>query len=627
MLKKILCLLLFVGVNCYAGFLEMPETEEVPELEEDTMLLDLDVPNVRERDPDPQGGPRLNVKEFRVQGIVEFPRLGITREDLIQRVESIRFDMMQEGELLDSGYTIDEIAEVSDLLGDIESETKGEHVTPVELQRLVFLIRDQRRKRGVTLGMIEAVADVITRYYRERGFILAKAYIPEQHVRDGVVTLTLLLGELGEVQVHENKRYSDRLIARTFNSAMGKPVTTKSVEERLYLINDMPGLSVRGYFEPGSQVGDTRLNVNTIQERRYDANVRVDNHGTDSSGKYRLYADLFLYNPTHTSDQLQIGVLGASEPATTTYGLIRYQTNIIHPRIQAYLGASSNEFVQDEFLDTIGSEFNYEVKGDTQVADAGLSYKLKRSRISNHTVDLAVNSIESDIAIIEATGGEALIEYIDKVRNTRLSYKFDVLSQKRRMLHQGTLSLTASDFVEGAEGTQELKPNIFNFDYAMLSFMRVPFSSAESRLLFRFSGQYAGVALASSMQYGLGGPTKSRGFVVNKFYGDDAAYMGVDWIFNGPGFGDAEFYGEKWRNIIQPYIFVDAGYGIKHKLREDTTDDTTAQLANAGLGIKFTFKSFRSNLIVGTPIEESIKPFTDNEPSGTKAYLDFQYSF
>src|SRR5690606_21573660 len=126
---------------------------------------------------------------------------------------------MDEGKLLDSGYTLDELSELSDLIANIEEETKDQHVGPVEVQRLVFLIREQRRKRGITLGMIESVADTITRYYRERGFILAKAYIPEQQVRDGVVTLTLLLGELGEVEAQNNKRYSSWLIERTFNSA------------------------------------------------------------------------------------------------------------------------------------------------------------------------------------------------------------------------------------------------------------------------------------------------------------------------------------------------------------------------------------------------------------------------
>ena len=54
--------------------------------------------------------------------------------------------------------------------------------------------------------MIETVADTITQYYRERGFILAKAYIPQQQVRDGVVSLNIMLGKLGSVEVVNAKR-------------------------------------------------------------------------------------------------------------------------------------------------------------------------------------------------------------------------------------------------------------------------------------------------------------------------------------------------------------------------------------------------------------------------------------
>ena len=210
-------ILLLIPPCAHAGFLEMPDTSEVPEFERESLLLDMDIPALRDRDPNPEAGPRLNVKEFRVQGLIEYPELGITREKIIKQVEKIRFDMMEEGKQLDSGYTIDELKEVSDLIAEIEKETDGRHVGPVEVQKLVFLIREQRRQRGITLGMIEVVADTITRYYRERGFILAKAYIPKQHVRDGVVTITLMLGQLGEVEVKNNKRYSATLIKRVFN--------------------------------------------------------------------------------------------------------------------------------------------------------------------------------------------------------------------------------------------------------------------------------------------------------------------------------------------------------------------------------------------------------------------------
>src|SRR6188474_93097 len=158
----ILCILCLLQSVAQAGFLEMPDTSEVPEFERESLSLDMDIPALRDRDPNPEAGPRLNVKEFRVQGLIEYPELGITRAKIIEQVEKIRFDMMDEGKQLESGYTIDELKEVSDLIAEIEKETEGRHVSPVEVQKLVFLIREQRRSRGITLGMIEVVADTIT---------------------------------------------------------------------------------------------------------------------------------------------------------------------------------------------------------------------------------------------------------------------------------------------------------------------------------------------------------------------------------------------------------------------------------------------------------------------------------
>ena len=116
--------LLSIGFVCpltvMAGFLEMPDVSDVPDIERRTMLRDMDVPGVRDRNPDPEAGPRLAVSAFRLQGMVEFPELGITKAELDKLIEAIRSEMMAEGMLLDSGFTLEELGEVSDLLVKIE---------------------------------------------------------------------------------------------------------------------------------------------------------------------------------------------------------------------------------------------------------------------------------------------------------------------------------------------------------------------------------------------------------------------------------------------------------------------------------------------------------------------------
>ncbi|RYY77058.1 MAG: ShlB/FhaC/HecB family hemolysin secretion/activation protein [Gammaproteobacteria bacterium] len=629
-IRAVALIIISLGAKfAYAGFVEMPDTKEAPELERHSLLLDLDIPAVRDRDPDPQAGPRLNVKEFRIQGLIEYPRADITREKIIKQVEAIRFDLMGEGKMLSSGYTIDEIGQVSDLVAEIEQSTEGEHVGPLEVQKLVFLIREQRRQRGITLGMIEAVADTITRYYRERGFILAKAYIPKQQVRDGIVTLTILLGELGEVDVHNNKRYSSNSIKRVFKNDYGNPITNDGVEEKLYLLNDLPGLSVQGYFEPGSQVGDTKFNVNVTGEKWYDASVRLDNHGAERSGKNRAFAQFQIHNPTTLGDQIDLSILQSYSPQNSTYGAFAYTIPVVTPRLKFSLGASTNDFVLGSGNKESAIISNtLTLEGKSTVFDSSLRYQIERSRVTNYSAQLKFMRIASDLQI----GDTKSNQFDNIVENYVLSFDYDRLNEKKRVLQQANIAVISSNLVDGGLEGQEKNPTILTADYSRLSFINIPFTKYETRLVLRFSGQYSGKSLGSVNQWAMGGPTRMRGFAINEYYADDAGYVSADWIFKGPSFNGYKIFGEKLESMFQPFVFADAGYGKVHSFQQSATldDSTKAELADIGVGLKLGYTDhFRGNIMVAksvkatnTALTEDIKP-----DRGINTYIDLQYSF
>ncbi|MFL0810240.1 MAG: ShlB/FhaC/HecB family hemolysin secretion/activation protein [Agarilytica sp.] len=612
----------------HAAFLEMPDTSEVPEYEEGSMLLDLEVPGVRERDPDPEAGPRLNVREFRLQGMVEFPELGITRKGLIQKVEALRFELMQEDKQGETGYTEEELADLADLIGSIEERTQGDHVDDVDVQQLVFLIREQRRKRGVTLGMIETVADTITRYYREKGFMLAKAYIPKQHVRDGVVTLTLLLGELGNVKVEGNKSYSDKRIQSVFKNDMGKPVTADNMEERLYLVNDLPGLSVRGYFQPGSQIGDTDLSVNVIEEDAYDANIRIDNEGSELTGEYRAYVDVSLYNPWLIGGQLYMSGLATFEPDNSQYAAIRYSRNIWGPRWRFATGYSQNDFVLG--LDQVSDDSEEESVGESEVVDASIKYVLKRSRARNFSIDLVYRQIET----LLDSGFDDSAEP-DTAQNTRLGLNYDIVDEKRRMLHIGNVSLVNSSYQSGTseESLANGSKTYISYDYSMLTFWKPPLVKKDKRIVVKSAGQYAGEALGNVSQFSMAGVNRTRAFKVNRFFSDDALYLGVDFIFQMPGVGNASLGGERLNKIFQPYVFFDYGYGtIYSSFEGDEESERNGTFSDVGLGVNINFaNSLRGGLSYAVPLQEDdgleSDPFTEKEESDGKFYFNLQYSF
>ena len=616
-------LLVMCNVPTHADFLEMPEIKQTPELRNKSLLRDMDIPALKFRSPDPTEGPRLAVSEFRIQGLVEYPKIGITRQALKELAEKIRFDMMGEGKLLESGYTISELGEVSDLLGTIEEETTGRHVEPVDVQRLIWLIREQRGKRGITLGQIETVANTITQFYRERGFVLAKAYIPKQQVREGIVNLTVLLGTLGEVQASGNKLYSTKMLTSVFDGMLGKPITSAVIEERLFLINDYPGIFVEGHFEPGYQIGDTRLNVSARTETKYSANVRIDNHGTNDTGLYRLYADVQLNNPLGLADKLQVSVLSASRPSNTNYSQLQYHMKLFGPRTRLGFELSKNQFLVDQSM-SLGANLN--LQGDVRLASVTGTYVHRRTRKNNSTFDLRYEGIESDLQLGIIPDFDNALD--DKLSNISLVYRFDALQEEARRYHQAQLKLTSGSFVYGADLGQDEKYKILSTSYSLLDFWKLPLLNTDTRLVYRAEAQYAGINLSGILRFSLSGPTRARAYSPGIFTGDDAIFLGLDWIFNSPEFFNVNIKSINLREITKPFVFIDYAYGVQQSLA-DNEGNTTAQLLDAGFGFKFAYgKSFSGNLLVAFPIREKFKqialiPTADSQ----RIVFDFQYSF
>jgi hemolysin activation/secretion protein len=612
-------------MSAWAGFLEMPEITELPQLERKSLLKDLDIPGVQDRDPDPESGPRLNITRFKLEGIVEYPELGITSSDIEGLIEGIRFDLMDEFKVLESGFTEAELEDISKLVGEIEEETIGRHVTELEVQKLVWLIREQRQNRGVTLGQIEAVADRITRFYRERGFILAKAYIPQQEVRDGIVTLTLLLGALGEVEVSNSSVYDSTYLASSFDDLLARPVTSSVIEEKLYLVNDYPGVSVAGFFEPGAQVGDTKLNLNVNSERSYNANVRFDNHGSEQTGEYRFYSEVFWENPLGNADQLHLALLYTIEPDNSDFGQLRYSTRLFSPRFTVAAGASNNYFV----LGPGSSESinNLQLFGETKQYDITLNYRFKRSRTSSYYGDLVLSKIESQLRIgAFLDNGDSGLDVT--VNNTSLVFTYDVLNEASKVLHQGDIKFTSGEFEKGVEIGQDEKYQILNSHYSLLTFFELPSLGANTRVILRADLQYTDSALSSINQFSLAGPTRVRAYPNSQFASDFGFYAGLDWVFNAPAFLDVAFAGSNLQQILQPFVFLDVAQGETVALLQGV-DGVTGKLIGAGIGVQFSYQNqFRGNFQLAFPIEDSFSSTSITVPEdSSRLVFDFQYSF
>ncbi len=606
-----------------AGFLDMPTIEEAPDFERKSMITDMHIPAVQDREIDPDAGPHLNIRKFKIQGLIDFSELGIYKEKIEEQIEAIRAEAMGEHELLDSGYTRGEIEAMSDLLGEIEENTLDRDVTTLELQDLVWLIREQRSKRGLTLGQIEIIADRISQLYRDNGFALAQAYIPEQDVRDGIVTLTVLVGSLGEVTAINNEMYDTGYLASAFDDQIRRPMTTPAIEEILYLVNDFPGLAATGFFEPGTQVGETRLKLDIKDERRYQANVRFDNHGSIQTGEYRLYGDVAVNNPLGFADQLFLAALMTAKPTNTFFGQLRYTTHV-NPRTSIYAG-----FVSNDYLIGPGNSADVgklKLDGITKTTEIGGNYRMKRSRVESRYIEAGYQSIES-LLRVGALNDQGEFGLDDKVQNLSAAYSMDLLDEEHKILHQGTARATVGKFDFGAEPGQDDQYYIVNLDYSVLTFQQVPYIDREAKLVGRASFQYASSALSSINQFSLSGPSRARGFAINQFSADNALYLGADLVFESTEWLDGTLAGVNLDDLLDPYLFADVAYG--QALAISGGDSVTAQLYDIGAGVQFDYKQrLRGSVQLAIPlISQFSSPDVQASNDSFRLLFDVQYSF
>ena len=251
--------------------------------------------------------------------------------------------------------------------------------TDQRLKRVVERYRDME----LNLYQLNAAADAITEFYRDRGYHLARAVVPPQKVQDGVVTLTVVEGRLGKVIFSGNKRYSEQTLRRhTPNLKSGELLTTDKLERSLLLLNDMPGLKARSTLSPGAQFGATDVLVK-VEEKPFDLMFTMDNAGRKETGEYRADLNLNINNPFGYGDQLSVrGML--TDQRLIKYKKLGYSLPLNDDGLR--LSASYSEV----HYDVAGVFSALNMSGSAETAELSLLHPLQRSRGKNGMLNLGL---------------------------------------------------------------------------------------------------------------------------------------------------------------------------------------------------------------------------------------------
>ena len=150
----------------------------------------------------------------------------------------------------------------------------------------------------------DAAKDVEVALQRE-GLFLAQAYIPEQSLADGVVTVQVLEGRIGavKVEIESGVKVAPEFLDRIVAILRGNPVAERELIERaLFTLGDLRGISVSTTLSPGEKIGQADLNIKVSPGANTAFSADLDNGGSLFTGRYRANVGLDWFNPTGRGD-------------------------------------------------------------------------------------------------------------------------------------------------------------------------------------------------------------------------------------------------------------------------------------------------------------------------------------
>jgi hemolysin activation/secretion protein len=207
-------------------------------------------------------------------------------------------------------------------------------VTAMPLALLESVVRADVGQE-LSFEQLDAMTARVTKLYRDHGFFIARAYLPQQELTDGYLEILVLEGHRGKVQVKYSTvgpKISNSVLAGFVEHALptDTPVTVSRLERAILLENDLPNVTAHATVVPGASVGTSDLVLEANQSGRFTQDtVELDNAGSRYSGAYRLggsvnvaslagIGDLLSARGLTSFDGFNYGRLAWTAPVTST---------------------------------------------------------------------------------------------------------------------------------------------------------------------------------------------------------------------------------------------------------------------------------------------------------------------
>ncbi len=472
----------------------------------------------------------------------------------------------------------------------------------------------------INFAELEAVVKRIVEHYRQAGFFLATAYLPQQSIKQGIVEIIILEGQVDgshlstdTVQALTELRLNKSVLTRFLETyEEGEVLTEQNLNRLSLLLNDLPGIESSLVLSAGQKKGSSVLGIKVKEGALMSGYALTDNHGLYATGYYHFDGTLSLNDPSGYGDLLNLRIqtteTGKSVGGWADYTLpingygTRLAMNV--SQLEYRLGGSFKNLQAHGVARTVGASLTHpfwltrsgRLSGTAHYEHRWLEDNLDSTQNRNHR--------ELDVMSFSVAGN-----LYDQVLITTGLTQINVGVSAGEVRFNNPAAYIQDQLIHSNGGYHK-----FSWQFNRLQNLIENFS-----LYANFQGQIASKNLDSSERFSLGGPNAIRAYPV----GEGSASEG--WLINA----ETRYVLPKlfdWQGNIQILGFIDSGYS-RINVRPFAGQSLNGRhLTGYGFGVNW---SDRSGFNLRTSVawrDVHQQPTSDATASGPMVYFQLSQS-
>ena len=449
----------------------------------------------------------------------------------------------------------------------------------------------------VSLAEMYAIANSMTLFYRDNGYIMTQVIIPNQDITNGLVRFKAIEGFVDEV----NFEFKDDVDQKTrkYLEAMAekltafKPLTAENLERQLLLMNDLPGISAEAIIKPSESTAKAADLFIVISTKVADGFVSFDNYGSKFVGPEQFQGGVTLNSLFGNTNSLGVRIATALEFSELQFIEANYTQYFCTNGCRFELLASHTNSQPGFTLEP------FEVESESLTVEATVAYPLMRARAQNLEAfgKFSYRDLETD-SLSAALSEDRIRKFSGGLLWNKADQNLGVTTADIEVT-QGLNILNATDGTNAINRSRANGDATFTKVEASLSRDQFIPNSAFS-VFGAIEGQYTGNELLSSEQFGVGGSVFGRGFDSSEITGDTGVAAKVELRYNQYP------QDSNWIESTQYYGFYDAGM-VRNLAVQPGESTSRRTLTSAGVGVRVsTEDNWNFDFEVAKPLTRNV---------------------